>query len=129
MDPTLKYFLGIAGRRWVISYQCNEFEVRGDVINGRNHQGPRKTPSPVKLIVTSADQLEWMVDLCGASIAKEPYLFTYNPNRKHNQLPDACVAGMERRFSAAVVTREWVLDSVACYCCHPLEAYLLGSPR
>ncbi|XP_007908385.2 breast cancer type 1 susceptibility protein homolog isoform X2 [Callorhinchus milii] len=163
-ERTLKYFLGIAGRRWVISYQwileCfkegriieeSEFEVRGDVINGRNHQGPRKArqTSNGQLLLTdyevccwgsftgmSKDQLEWMVDLCGASIAKEPYLFTYNPGRVSVVVvqPDANPAstdyrGMERRFSAAVVTREWVLDSVACYCCHPLEAYLLGSPR
>ncbi|XP_069763441.1 breast cancer type 1 susceptibility protein homolog isoform X2 [Narcine bancroftii] len=107
-ERTLKYFMGIAGRRWVVSYEWVirsfregsvidelDFEVRGDVINGRNHNGPRKARNTAdgKLLLhhyeiccygsftgMSRDQLEWMIELCGASVIKEPYLFTYSPN-------------------------------------------------
>ncbi|XP_059494666.1 breast cancer type 1 susceptibility protein homolog isoform X2 [Stegostoma tigrinum] len=159
-ERTLKYFMGIAGRRWVVSYQwiteCfrkgmvideREFEVKGDVINGRSHNGPRKareTPDE-KLLLSHyevccfgsfTDQLEWMVELCGASIIKEPYLFTYSPNRTVVVIvqPDANpentdYRAIQRQYNNIVVTREWILDSVACYRNHQLDAYLVCLPH
>ncbi|XP_067825031.1 breast cancer type 1 susceptibility protein homolog [Heptranchias perlo] len=159
-ERTLKYFMGIAGRRWVISYQwiieCfregtvideHEFEVQGDVINGRNHKGPRKARKTAdgKLLLSnyavccfgsftgmSRDQLEWMVELCGASIIKEPYLFTYSTNCTAVVVvqPDANPVNtdyraIQRQYNTIVVTREWILDSVARYQNHQLEAYLV----
>ncbi|XP_078385846.1 breast cancer type 1 susceptibility protein homolog isoform X2 [Cetorhinus maximus] len=163
-ERTLKYFMGIAGRRWVVSYQwiieCSrkgmvidehEFEVQGDVINGRNHNGPRKARKTVdgKLLLShceiccfgsftgmSRDQLEWMIELCGASIIKEPYLFTYSPNCPAVVVvqPDANPANtdygaIQRQYNNIVVTREWILDSVACYQNQQLEAYLVCLPH
>ncbi|XP_038634469.1 breast cancer type 1 susceptibility protein homolog isoform X2 [Scyliorhinus canicula] len=158
-ERTLKYFMGIAGRRWVVSYQwiteCFRkcmvidevmFEVQGDVINGRSHNGPRKARKTTdeKLLLShyeiccfgsftgmSRDQLEWMVELCGASIIKEPYLFTYSSNRTAVVVvqPDANSANtdyetIQRQYNT-VVSREWILDSVACYQNHQLEAYIV----
>ncbi|XP_067869468.1 breast cancer type 1 susceptibility protein homolog isoform X2 [Heterodontus francisci] len=163
-ERTLKYFLGIAGRRWVISYQwiveCfrkgmvideHAFEVQGDVINGRNHNGPRKARKTAdgKLLLShyeiccfgsftgmSRDELEWMVELCGASIIREPYLFTYSPNCTAVVVvqPDANpvntdYGAIQRQYNNIVVTREWILDSVACYQNHQLEAYLVCLPH
>uniref|UniRef100_A0A8C9VXZ3 RING-type domain-containing protein n=1 Tax=Scleropages formosus TaxID=113540 RepID=A0A8C9VXZ3_SCLFO len=48
-ERTLKYFLGIAGRKWVVSFHLHyatpppaPFEVRGDMATGRSHRGPEK---------------------------------------------------------------------------------------
>ncbi|XP_058862531.1 breast cancer type 1 susceptibility protein homolog isoform X2 [Acipenser ruthenus] len=158
-ERTLKYFLGIAGRKWVVGYQwiveCfkqrqvldeAEFEVRGDIINGRNHKGPRRARTTMdgKLLLNdyeiccygtftdmSKGQLEWMVELCGATVIKEPCLFTYSPDRSPVVIVQPDSGGKEidykalqRQYNASVVTREWILDSVACYSCHSLDSYL-----
>nr|XP_014352863.1 PREDICTED: breast cancer type 1 susceptibility protein [Latimeria chalumnae] len=159
-ERTLKYFLGIAGRKWVVSYQWitesfqqgrildeYDFEVKGDVINGKNHEGPRRARqmSNDKLLLRgyeiccygsfsdmSPDQLEWMLKLCGACAVKEPYLFSYSPNQTAVLVvqPDANSTttdyrALQRKYNAMVVTREWILDSVACYRCQNLDAYLV----
>ncbi|KAM9747957.1 LOW QUALITY PROTEIN: breast cancer type 1 susceptibility protein [Dama dama] len=163
-ERTLKYFLGIAGGKWVVSYfwvtqsikerkmlDEHDFEVRGDVVNGRNHQGPKRArESQDKKIFKGleiccygpftnmpTDQLEWMVQLCGASVVKEPSSFT--PGQGTHPVvvvqPDAWTedAGFRvigQMCEAPVVTREWVLDSVALYHCQELDTYLVPqSPR
>ncbi|KAB0364414.1 hypothetical protein FD754_008570, partial [Muntiacus muntjak] len=158
-ERTLKYFLGIAGGKWVVSYfwvtqsikerkmlDEHDFEVRGDVVNGRNHQGPKRArESQDKKIFKGleiccygpftnmpTDQLEWMVQLCGASVVKEPSSFT--PGQGTHPVvvvqPDAWTedAGFRvigQMCEAPVVTREWVLDSVALYHCQELDTYLV----
>ncbi|XP_010178499.1 PREDICTED: breast cancer type 1 susceptibility protein [Mesitornis unicolor] len=159
-ERTLKYFLGIAGRKWVVSYQWviqsfkegrildeENFEVRGDVINGRNHQGPKRA----RLSLTekifkdfeiccygpftdmTTEHLEWMVELCGASVVKQLHLFTHTTNSTAVVVvqPDAWMENTDYRAiqqenNVAMVTREWVLDSVACYECQKLDAYLVS---
>ncbi|XP_027751794.1 breast cancer type 1 susceptibility protein isoform X2 [Empidonax traillii] len=158
-ERTLKYFLGIAGRKWVVSYQWviqslkeerildeEKFEVRGDVINGRNHQGPKRARQagtgkifkgfeicccgPFTDMTT--EHLEWMVELCGASVVKQLHLFTHSSNSTAVVVvqPDAWkentdYRAMQQQNNIAMVTREWVLDSVACYECQKIDAYLL----
>ncbi|NXU97323.1 BRCA1 protein, partial [Cettia cetti] len=157
-ERTLKYFLGIAGGKWVVSYQWiiqsfsegrildeENFEVRGDVINGRNHQGPKRARQALTGKIfkdfeicccgpftgMTTGHLQWMVELCGASVVKQPDLFTHTANSTAVVVvqPDAWEENMDYRAiqqqNVAVVTREWVLDSVACYECQELSAYLL----
>ncbi|XP_030778976.1 breast cancer type 1 susceptibility protein isoform X4 [Rhinopithecus roxellana] len=158
-ERTLKYFLGIAGGKWVVSYfwvtqsikerkMLNEhdFEVRGDVVNGRNHQGPKRArESPDRKIFRGleiccygpftnmpTDQLEWMVQLCGASVVKELSSFTLGTGFHPVVVvqPDAWTEdngfhAIGQMCEAPVVTREWVLDSVALYQCQELDAYLI----
>ncbi|XP_032446965.1 breast cancer type 1 susceptibility protein [Lynx canadensis] len=158
-ERTLKYFLGIAGGKWVVSYfwvtqsikerkmlDEHDFEVRGDVVNGRNHQGPKRAREsrdrkifggleiccygPFTNMPT--DQLEWMVRLCGASVVKRPSLFTLS-KATHPVVvvqPDAWTEdsgfhAIGQMCEAPVVTREWVLDSVALYQCQELDTYLI----
>nr|XP_031362927.1 breast cancer type 1 susceptibility protein [Lonchura striata domestica] len=159
-ERTLKYFLGIAGGKWVVSYQWiiqsfkegrildeEKFEVRGDVINGRNHQGPKRARQALTGKIfkdfeicccgpftdMTTEHLEWMVELCGASVVKQPDLFTPTANSAAVVVvqPDAWkknvdYRAMQQQSSVAVVTREWVLDSVACYQCQELSAYLVS---
>ncbi|NXK67452.1 BRCA1 protein, partial [Sylvietta virens] len=159
-ERTLKYFLGIAGGKWVLSYQWiiqsfkegrildeENFEVRGDVINGRNHQGPKRARQALTEKIfkdfeicccgpftdMTTGHLEWMVELCGASVVRQPDLFTLTANSTAVVVvqPDAWKENMDYRAiqqqsNVAVVTREWVLDSVACYECQELSAYLVS---
>ncbi|NXP04454.1 BRCA1 protein, partial [Thinocorus orbignyianus] len=159
-ERTLKYFLGIAGRKWVVSYQWviqsfkegrildeENFEVRGDVINGRNHQGPKRARQSLTEKIfkgfeiccygpftdMTTEHLEWMVELCGASVVKQLHLFSRAANSTAVVVvqPDAWRENTDYREiqgknNVSMVTREWVLDSVACYQCQELGTYLVS---
>ncbi|NXI48150.1 BRCA1 protein, partial [Galbula dea] len=159
-ERTLKYFLGIAGRKWVVSYQWviqsfkegrildeENFEIRGDVINGRNHQGPKRARESLTGKIfrnleicccgpftgMTTEHLEWMVELCGATVVKQLHLFTHETNTTAVVVvqPDAWMENtdyraIQQKNNVAMVTREWVLDSVACYECQDFDAYLVS---
>ncbi|KAM4690038.1 breast cancer type 1 susceptibility protein [Rhinophrynus dorsalis] len=158
-ERTLKYFLGIAGRKWVVSYEWivqsfrigrildeYDFEVRGDVISGRSHRSPRRSRlgsdglllkdfeicclGPFTDMTT--DDLEWMVSMCGASVVTEPQMFEHRPNTTSLVIvqPVSChentdYAAIRKNCKALVVTREWLLDSVASYKLEKFDGYLV----
>ncbi|XP_013374684.1 PREDICTED: breast cancer type 1 susceptibility protein isoform X2 [Chinchilla lanigera] len=159
-ERTLKYFLGIAGGKWVVSYfwvtqsmkerrvlDERSFEVRGDVVNGRNHQGPRRARESEDRKIFSGldvccfgpftnmptDQLEWMLRLCGATVVREPSSLPLGAQGAHPIVvvqPDAWTEdsgflALEQLRQVPVVTREWVLDSVALHQRQELDAYLV----
>ncbi|XP_043820294.1 breast cancer type 1 susceptibility protein [Dromiciops gliroides] len=161
-ERTLKYFLGIAGGKWIVSFLWvvqsfkegkvlpeRDFEVRGDVINGRNHRGPERARESQGMKIFKGleiccygpftdmptDHLEWMVRLCGASVVKKPsslrpgvgtsLVVVVQPDAWED---DSSFQRIRLLFKAPIVTREWVLDSVACYQRQELDAYMIPQP-
>uniref|UniRef100_A0A6I8NF78 BRCT domain-containing protein n=2 Tax=Ornithorhynchus anatinus TaxID=9258 RepID=A0A6I8NF78_ORNAN len=159
-ERTLKYFLGVAGGRWVVSHLWvtqsfqegrvlaeRDFEVRGDVVNGRSHGGPRRArvAQDRELFAGLAicclgpftdmrsDHLEWMVELGGALLVKKPSLFPAGARvapvlvvEPEAWAEDGSFQGIQRACLATVVTREWVLDSVARYERQDFGPYLVS---
>ncbi|KAM4032391.1 breast cancer type 1 susceptibility protein isoform 2-T2 [Anomaloglossus baeobatrachus] len=154
-ERTLKYFLGVAGRKWVVSHEWivqsfregrildeYDFEVKGDVINGRNHRGPRRSRlGSDGLLLTdfqicclgsykdmTREDLEWMVTLCGASVVHDPSQFEHKSGATSLVVvqpeKESDYAAMRKKYHCLVISREWVLDSVSSYKLQAFDSYL-----
>lgn len=157
-ERTLKYFLGIAGGKWIVSYSwvvrsiqerrllnVHEFEVKGDVVTGRNHQGPRRSRESREKLFKGLqvyccepftnmpkDELERMLQLCGASVVKELPSLTHDTGahlvvivQPSAWTEDSNCPDIGQLCKARLVMWDWVLDSLSSYRCRDLDAYLV----
>ncbi|XP_013419456.1 uncharacterized protein LOC106180111 [Lingula anatina] len=123
-ERTLKYFMGIAGRRWVVSYKWIEdclnqdklipetrYEIRGDMVNGVNHRGPQRArqTSDDQLLLRgyeiccaggytglAIDDLKNLVELCGGATVQDPSMFSFQPGSKRVVLIQPSEHGVDR---------------------------------
>ncbi|KAJ8024960.1 Breast cancer type 1 susceptibility protein-like [Holothuria leucospilota] len=158
-ERTLKYFQGIAARRWVISFQWVEdsltasrllplekYEIRGDSVNGQNHCGPRRArlwKGPPLLgdynlfclepfTGLNKDQLEGLLKACGGSVYQHPSRMPQEDDKENFIIAQHDVQeektdyqALYEKFQVKVISREWVLDSIAVYTTQPITDYLL----
>ncbi|XP_033111085.1 uncharacterized protein LOC117112136 isoform X2 [Anneissia japonica] len=157
-ERTLKYFLGIAGKKWVISFKwvrdClqagyllpeEKYEVVGDVASGNDHQGPKRSRMQKTSLLQDYDvccvgeftmltkgQLTQLLELTGVTKVSHPTMFPFYQNRKAIIIaqPDADqepinFQGLFRKFKVPVISREWILDSIAPSTVQALDDYLL----
>ncbi|XP_076791867.1 breast cancer type 1 susceptibility protein isoform X5 [Arvicanthis niloticus] len=159
-ERTLKYFLGIAGGKWIVSYlwviqsiqkrkllNVHEFEVKGDVVTGRNHQGPRRSRESQEKLFKSLqvyccepftnmpkDELERMLQLCGASVVKKLPSLTHDTTQDAHPIvivqpsawtEDSDCPDIGQLCKARLVMWDWVLDSISVYQCRNLDAYMV----
>ncbi|XP_031209934.1 breast cancer type 1 susceptibility protein [Mastomys coucha] len=157
-ERTLKYFLGIAGGKWIVSYKwviqsiqerkllnVHEFEVKGDVVTGRNHHGPKRSRESQEKLFKGLqvyccepftnmpkDVLERLLQLCGASVVKELPLLTPDTSvhpvvivQPSAWTEDSDYPDIGQLCKARLVMWDWVLDSISVYRCQDLGAYLV----
>ncbi|XP_028636496.1 breast cancer type 1 susceptibility protein [Grammomys surdaster] len=157
-ERTLKYFLGIAGGKWIVSYSwviqsilkrkllnVHEFEVKGDVVTGRNHQGPKRSRESQEKLFKGLqvyccepftnmpkDELERMLQLCGASVVKTLPSLTQDKGahpivivQPSAWTDDSDCPDIGQLCKARLVMWDWVLDSISVYRCRDLDAYMV----
>ncbi|XP_072044884.1 uncharacterized protein [Amphiura filiformis] len=159
-DRTHKYFQGIAGRVWIVSFTWVEaclrkediisekgFEIQGDVVNGHMHNGPERARTwqdkPLmyqfemctynsEKDVMQKDQLEAILQMCGASVVHHPTLFPLEADyyyivlQPSEQYTEDDYDAISNKYKVPIISREWVLDSVATYTLQPVEKYLMS---
>nr|XP_021496857.1 breast cancer type 1 susceptibility protein isoform X3 [Meriones unguiculatus] len=123
----------------------HEFEVRGDVVTGRSHQGPKRSrESQDKLFEglkicccepftnMSKDELERILQLCGASVVKELPSLTHDTGthpivivQPSAWTEDSGCPELGKLCEAHLVMWDWVLDSISVYRRRNLDAYLV----
>ncbi|XP_072042710.1 LOW QUALITY PROTEIN: uncharacterized protein [Amphiura filiformis] len=82
--------------------------------------------------VMQKDQLEAILQMCGASVVHHPTLFPFEADyyyivlQPSEQYTEDDYDAISNKYKVPIISREWVLDSVATYTLQPVEKYLLS---
>ncbi|XP_064620951.1 breast cancer type 1 susceptibility protein homolog [Lineus longissimus] len=112
----------------------DDFEIHGDTVNGPNHNGPFRARNAKRLLLDRFEiychgqftgmpisDTKLLILMLGAKLVNHPKEFTDNPRCFIIAEPDRTLKEqsyydrLKQKFSAEVVSREWLLDNVAQY--------------
>ncbi|XP_071811430.1 uncharacterized protein [Apostichopus japonicus] len=124
-----------------------KYEIRGDSVNGRNHCGPMRSrlwKGPPLLgeynffclepyTGLSKDQLEGLLMSSGGSVYSHLSELPRDGNEKESliiaqsgaQETDDDYNALYQKYQIKIISREWVLDSIAIFTAQPIATYLL----
>eukprot|EP00106_Octopus_bimaculoides_P022754 XP_014790196.1 PREDICTED: breast cancer type 1 susceptibility protein homolog [Octopus bimaculoides] len=121
-----------------------DFEITGDTVNGKHHRGPTRSRLSNTNLLTSyqiyftgetselpLEVLENLVKTLGGKLVTNPNCFDLKSKKtcliisSGNQESHKLAKNVHKKKGVLLLSREWLLDSVAMYEIQSLDGYIL----